>query len=49
MSVAHVTTKGHEAWSLLIPEAMLLSLSSAATEGHVWLHGLTAGRGYVDV
>lgn len=35
MSVAHATTKGHEAWSLLIPEAMLLSLASAATEGHV--------------
>lgn len=47
MSVTHVTTKG--ARSLLIPEAMLLSLASAATEGLVWLHGLTAGRGYIDV
>lgn len=33
----------------MLPEAMLMSMSHAATEGNVWVHGSTAARDHVDI
>lgn len=45
-----VTTEGHvDAWSMLLPKAMLMSMGQAATGDHTAVCGLCCSRSHVDV